>query len=845
MLVSRNWLHEYVNLESVNDEDLDRILTGLGLEVESVTKIAPLDDLLVVGEIVKADRHPNADTLQVCTVSTGGSENLQIVCGAANARAGIKVAVAQIGTLLPGNFKIKESKIRGEKSFGMLCSESELGLSEASEGILELDSSKPLGSKVNSFIKTGDSIFEISLTPNRSDCNGLIGIARDLAAKTGKPLNHPKPQTEVQDSLLVSNPVKVELHPNSGCERFAAVYISNIENGPSPLWLQKRLESAGMRPINMIVDITNYVMFEMNQPIHAYDERQVKGKSIFVRKGKSNETLTTIDKKVVEIDPSDIVICDAEGVIGLAGIMGGLNSEVKDDTKNIVVEIASFDPTCVRRTSKRHGFHTEASHRFERGVDIENILEVASRIIDLFVLCSQQTGKPQPSVSKTVLDIYPKVVKRPRIALRLDRARKILGLLSLTAETCIKHLTALEFKLIDRKDDRLLFEVPLWRVDVTREIDLIEEIARLESFDRIPYRMPVMEIAPLKENPFVRFTEDSKTLFAALGMTEVITYPFTSIGDYQNLLVSEEHPFHPSVELSNPLVQDHSWMQTTGIIGLLKATQRNHRFQRKGARLFEFGKAFHDFSSRKIDSEKFPSFSGLLIRPLHYTHRAFGEPGRPTEKQFASFILDFPFQKKNWAGAESAPSFFDAKQVVERLLKSFSVKNTSFSRPSPEELPFLHPTASAVLRSGTAILGWIGELHPKVAHTYGFEMTQSPVVCELDLESIYNAANQKAVIETETFEFPHALRDLAFTVEDSVSHSQIMNTLNTFKRKKYLISLELFDVFSGEGIPKGKKSMAYSLTFRAPGKTLQDQDVEKEIQSFMEHLTTDLGAIKR
>jgi phenylalanyl-tRNA synthetase beta chain len=499
----------------------------------------------------------------------------------------------------------------------------------------------------------------------------------------------------------------------------------------------------------------------------------------------------------------------------------------------------------VRRTSKRHGFHTEASHRFERGVDIENIQEVASRIIDLFVLCSQQTGKPQPSVSKTVLDVYPKVIKRPRIALRLDRARKILGLLSLTAETCIKHLTALEFKLIDRKDDRLLFEVPLWRVDVTREIDLIEEIARLESFDKIPYRMPIMEIAPLKENPFVRFTEEAKTLFAALGWTEVITYPFTSIGDYQNLLISEEHPFHPSVELSNPLVQDHSWMQTTGIIGLLKATQRNHRFQRKGARLFEFGKAFHDFSNKKIDHEKFPSFSGLLVRPLHYTNRAFGEPGRPTEKQFASFILDFPFQKKSWAGAESAPSFFDAKQVVELLLKSFSVKNPSFSRPSPEELPFLHPTASAVVKNGTAILGWIGELQPKVAHTYGFEMTQSPVVCELDLESIYNAANQKAVIETETFEFPHALRDLAFTVEDSVSHSQIMNTLNTFKRKKYLISLELFDVFSGEGIPKGKKSMAYSLTFRAAGKTLQDQDVEKEIQSFMEHLTTDLGAIKR
>ncbi len=845
MLVSKNWLNDYVDIAGLTDSDLDKILTGLGLEVEGIKTIAPLDDLLVVGEILKADRHPNADTLQICTVSIGGPEPLQIVCGASNARAGIRVVVAQIGSLLPGNFKIKESKIRGEKSFGMLCSESELGLSEASEGILELDSTYTIGSKINSTIKTGDSIFEISLTPNRSDCNGVIGIARDLAAKIGKPLIYPKSEAKIAESFLIPNPVKVELHPNSGCERFAALYISGIENGPSPRWLQKRIETAGMRPINLIVDITNYVMFEMNQPIHAYDERQVKGKSILVRKGRDAEKLTTIDKKVVDLESSDIVICDAEGAIGLAGIMGGLNSEVKDDTKNIIVEIASFDPTCVRRTAKRNAFHTEASHRFERGVDIENIIAVADRITDLFVLCSKQTGKRHPTFSKNVLDVYPKAVKRPRIALRLDRARKILGLFSLTADTCIKHLSALEFKLLDRKDDRLLFEVPLWRVDVTREIDLIEEIARLESFDKIPYRMPVMEIAPLKENPFIRFVDEAKTTLASLGMTEVITYPFTSHIDYQNLAITNDHPFHPSVELSNPLVQDHSWMQTTGIIGLLKATERNHRFQRKGARLFEFGKAFHNFSNREVDFDKFPSFNGIKRQPLHFTERAFSEASRPTERHLGTFLIDYPFQKKSWAKEELAPSFFDAKQIVDSLLKAFAIKDITYARPSPEELPFLHPTASAVLKKDSTVFGWLGELHPKVAHKFGFEITQVPVVCELDLEALFKAASEKAVIESETFEFPHALRDLAFTVDTSTTHGDIINSVQSFKRRKYLESIELFDVFIGEGIPEGKKSMAYSLTFRAPGKTLQDQDVEKELASFMEWLQTSMGAVKR
>jgi phenylalanyl-tRNA synthetase beta chain len=357
--------------------------------------------------------------------------------------------------------------------------------------------------------------------------------------------------------------------------------------------------------------------------------------------------------------------------------------------------------------------------------------------------------------------------------------------------------------------------------------------------------MPVMEIAPLKENPFIRFLDEAKITLASLGMTEVITYPFTSLIDYQNLTISHDHPLHPSVELANPLVQDHSWMQTTGLIGLLKATERNHRFQKKGARLFEFGKGFHSFSNRDVNFDKFPAFDGIRRRPLHFTDRAFSEASRPIERHLATFLLDYPFQKKSWSKHELAPSFFDAKQIVDSLFKAFAIKGITAVRPSSDDLPFLHPTSTAILKKDSTVFGWLGELHPKVAHQYGFDITQVPVVCELDLEAVFKEASEKAVIESETFEFPHALRDLAFTVEASTTHGDIIHAVHSFKRKKYLESIELFDVFSGEGIPEGKKSMAYSLTFRAPGKTLQDQDVEKELALFMDWLQTAVGAVKR
>ena len=844
MLVSKKWLCEYVDISEISDSELSQTLTSLGLEVEGISSTPELDDKLVVGQIISAERHPNADTLQVCSVNIGLDTPLSIVCGAANARAGIKVIVAQVGATLPGNFKIKESKIRGEKSFGMLCSEEEIGTATKSEGILELSNDKVVGHKVNSFIKTGDSVFEIGLTPNRSDCNGLIGIARDLSAKTGKKLNYPVIHQNATTKDLHKK-IKTTLEKNSGCDRLSVLYVENLEITDSPEWLKKRLETAGIRPINQIVDITNYVMLEMNQPIHAYDAKFVSDGHLIVRSGKVNEQLTTLDGKEIKLTPDDIIICDSKGPIGLAGIMGGQNSEIKNSTTEIFIEVASFDPARVRRSAKRFAFHTDASHRFERGIDIENIPQVARRIGNLIELCAAQLKLKTPGISYEVMDTYPKPLARPRIALRLERARKVLGLITLSSETCIKHLTALEFKLLDQKDERLLFEVPLWRVDVTREIDLIEEVARLESFDKIPYRIPTMEIAPTKENPFINFVDEAKTVLAISGLSEVITYPFTSKKEYEFLLIHELHPLFPSVELANPLVSDDSWMQTNGLPGLLKAIKRNHRHQKTGAQLFEVGKGFHDFSINSFDRTKFPVYGSLDRKPLHFSDRAQSEKGRPIERHIASFILDFPLQKKGWNWKEEKPTFFDGKAVVEAMLKCFGITGVTYRRPEASELPFLHPSASAVIMRGIDVLGWLGELHPKVAQNFELDLNQIPVVCELELEAIYTATQDKIKIKASQFEFPPASRDLAFTVEKHISHGDILNSLQSFNRRKYLEKIEIFDVFQGGQISPNKKSMAYSLQFRSPGKTLTDQEVEKEYNSFVEWLNHQVGAEKR
>ena len=846
MLLSRNWLENYVNVEDLSDDQIAGTLTDLGLEVEGKESVPPLHEKIVVGKITSAKPHPNADTLQICDVDIGSDEKLSIVCGAPNARKDIYVCVAQIGSILPGNFKIKPTKIRGEKSQGMLCSEKELEVSSEHEGIAEISSDFELGKKISEIFKTEDSIFEISITPNRGDCLGYLGIARDLAAKLKREVNLPKPCDPSYHAadLTTADNVNIEIQDQEASQRFVALYIQNVSIVPSPSWIQKRLEASGMRPINLIVDVTNYVMLEMNHPIHAYDERHVTGNKIIVRRARANDQLTTLDGNEIKLNESDILICDSEKPIGLAGIMGGENSEVRDDTKNIIVEVAEFDPGQIRKTSKRVSLHTEASHRFERGCDYSAIPKVARRVGDLILECSKELGLNIPKISKDLVDVNFGTPSPKIIALKVDRAKKLLGLVSLTKETCIEHLEALKFRLVDQKEDRLLFEIPSWRNDIVSSIDLIEEIGRLVGFDKIPYKLPKMNIRPNDENPYINFTETAKLALASSGLTEVILYPFVSGKQYNNMLISRAHPYYPSVELINPLSEEFNLLQTSQLAPMLTSTLNNRNKGARGSRMFQVGRGYLDSRCHDIP-DKFQSLRQIHRPSHHLTKKAKSEKNRPTERHFLSIVLDYPFTSSNWNVEERSPHFFDMKNICEKFFKTFGLVGFQYLPVNEDEFPFVHPKKSATIWKNDVFIGVLGELHPEGSMNIGLGIQQIPVICEIEIESLYDITSKQSHEISEQCSFPPALRDIALLVPEHVTHADFEAALSSFKRRKFLTKMSLFDVYQGQNVKSGYKSMAYSLALRSSKQTLKDAQIEKETGAFINHLRETLGAEQR
>ncbi|RZA18951.1 MAG: phenylalanine--tRNA ligase subunit beta, partial [Proteobacteria bacterium] len=594
MQVSWRWLNEYIDLKDITVEQLSKTLTSIGLEVEGIDEKKPLKGDVVVGKILSAVQHPNADKLRVCQVDAGDKEPLTIVCGAHNARAGIKVAVAKVGSELPGDFKIKESKIRGEKSVGMLCSGAELQLSSDSDGIIELPEGLSLGSSIADYFHMNDTIIEIGLTPNRSDCLGLIGLARDLAAKLDKTLKIPDEKSAKTDSSLKSEShISVKIHDAKDSARFTALYVADVRTIPSPQWLQRRLQYTGLRPINLLVDATNYVMLESGQPIHAYDERDISGKTLEVRRAKAGETLQSLDEQTRKLVDTDIVIADAKKAVGIAGIMGGANSEIKKDTTAIVIEVAHFNPSLVRKTSKRFALHTEASHRFERGIDIENTAWVARRVAALILSCTEEMKRnegldiPTPRIASTLVDQYPKTWEPKVIELRLPRLHAISGIKSLNTEQAAKILEKLGCKIATKNDNPLKVTPPSWRHDLEREVDLIEEVVRIFGYDQIPLTLPKVEMGVLAEHPLIDFIDLTKVALAQIGLHETISFPFMGTEDLDRLSISSEHPLSAAVKIINPLVEHHRLMRTTMIVGLIQALQQNRRNGLKGSRLFE------------------------------------------------------------------------------------------------------------------------------------------------------------------------------------------------------------------------------------------------------------------
>ncbi|NLV24058.1 MAG: phenylalanine--tRNA ligase subunit beta [Deltaproteobacteria bacterium] len=806
MNVTWNWLKDFVDCPYA-PEELAQRLTMAGLEVEGMRKFGEGMDSVIVACLVSVQPHPDAERLTLCRVQTGTDE-LQIVCGARNHKSGDLVALAQVGTVLPGDFKIKKSKIRGCESQGMLCSEKELGLAEESAGILILPPGLPLGQPVFEALGLKDVRFEIGLTPNRADCLSVLGVAREVAALSGTAVHFQRPVGPAGEGDIHSLTSVAVAEPEH-CPRYAARLIRGITIGPSPDWLARRLESIGLRSINNVVDVTNYVMMELGQPLHAFDFKRLRGRRILVRRAEEGDLFTTLDGRQHRLDSADLMICDGVGPVALAGVMGGENSEIGAATQDVLLESAYFNPQTVRRTSKRLGIHTEASHRFERGVDIDMTPLALERAAQL--ICETAGG----SAAAGAIDVYTPLPSRPPVPISVRRSNAILGI-DLDGERIGRLLSSIALNVEKdgaNPEDLLQVSIPPFRHDLEREIDLIEEVARLNGYEHIPVTLPAAGVDSWLVPETAAAAARIRTALTAAGFSEVINYSFVAPGCWDKILLSAEDPRRRAVPLLNPLTEDQSVMRTTLVPSLLDVVARNLSYRSRDLRLFE-------------------------LRPVFSPDNA--EEGNPaSEKLHLCFALCGRRAPEGWAQGNEPVDFFDLKGVAENLLELFAVEQAVFEAGAGE--PFLHPGKSALLRCGPGVAGYLGEVHPRVLGR--FDIDAPVLIGEIDLTAFL-----KAPVEEKKFRplsrFPNVQRDTAFVVDVTVSAQQVMDTVRS-AGARCLEESVLFDLYRGPGIAEGKKSMAVRVRYRSDEKTLTDEEVNRFHQKIVDALCGRLGAVIR
>ena len=782
MNVTYNWLKEFVDF-AATPEELAALLTMLGLEVESMEKLGEGLDDVVVALVEEKRQHPNADKLSLCRVNNG-KEILDIVCGAQNFKQGDTVALAQIGAVLPGDFKIKRSKIRGEESYGMLCSEKELGLADESAGIMVLPSSvAPLGTPVFTALGRKDTIFEIGLTPNRSDCLSVIGIARDIAAKLGLKLNYP--QSVLAESLeKVESIIGVTIENPELCPRYAARFISGCTIAPSPDWLVKRLNAIGIRSINNVVDVTNLIMMELGQPLHAFDCDRLSGKRIVVRTAKDGEQFTTLDNQQRVLTSADLVICDADQPVALAGVMGGLNSEIEETTTSILLESAFFKPSAIRKTSKRLGLHTESSHRFERGIDIDNVACALDRAASLI---AELAGG---ITAKGYLDVYPGKSDQAAIMFRPEKANELIGI-DLERDAIIDILLRLECRVSECADGSVTVVPPYYRIDIEREIDLIEEIARLNGYDKIPATMPIARVISDRPTRHQDIEKRVRDLLVNNGMTEIINFSFTSPDAAGKLLLSDDDPRRLAIKLANPLVDEQSVMRTTLLPGLLETTAKNLNFRSLDLKLFEMRRVY-----LPAEGDSMPREPLCIVGALTGSRDGDG-----------------------WSRPDELVDFFDAKGIVETVLDFLSIGGISWVTDSLE--PYFHPGKSCMVFAGRELIGSVGELHPTVHKNFEIER---PVFCfELDFEKLVKLSRTNKTI-TAPSRFPDSTRDIAMLVQEELSAAKIVECIRAEKSKE-IEHVQIFDVYRGKGVPEGHKSIAVRIRYRSFERTLAEEEI--------------------
>ncbi|MRR59179.1 MAG: phenylalanine--tRNA ligase subunit beta, partial [Deltaproteobacteria bacterium] len=681
MIVTYNWLKEFVDFD-LSPQELADLLTMLGLEVEGVRNVGGGLDEVVVAVVEEKSQHPNADKLSLCRVNNG-KETLAIVCGAQNFKAGDKVALAQIGAVLPGDFKIKRSKIRGEESCGMLCSEKELGLAAESEGIIILPAELPLGVPVFDALGLKDTIFEIGLTPNRADCLSVVGIAREIAAKIGTTVKYARPMVS-ESHIPISECAQVIVEDSDLCPRYTARYLACCSIGPSPAWLVRRLEAVGMRSINNVVDVTNYVLIEYGHPLHAFDADLLAGGKIVVRRAAEGECFMTLDGQERVLKAGDLTIRDGEKGVALAGIMGGENSEIRQETTNILLESAYFNPSAIRRTSKRLGLHTESSHRFERGADINILVTALDRAASLI---AELAGG---NVAVGAIDVYPSQLPSRTVRFRVEQCNKLLGI-QLTADEMVIIFNRLEFTVSVVEPGLLDVTVPTCRVDIEREIDLIEEVARLNGYNNIPVTMPKARVFSDRPTRHQRLEKQLRNVMVGQGFSEVVTFSFMAPGVLDKLLLAPDDQRRSVVRLRNPLVEEQSVMRTTLLPGLLEAAARNMNYRMLSLRLFELRRVYLPVEGQELPKE-----------PLHLAG-----------------IMTGARYREGWNQERQQVDFYDVKGVIEHILDEFVIGSVSFVQDRLDS--YFHPGKSCLILCGGDRLGSFGEIHPDVLNTFGID----------------------------------------------------------------------------------------------------------------------------
>lgn len=790
MRVSLEWLADYVEVPG-DVTELAHRLDMSGTKVEKIHRTEGTIEGIVVAEVALVEPHPNADNLSMVTVEVGGGESQRVVCGARNFAAGDRVALARVGSRIPG-MEITERKIRGEVSRGMLCSPAELGLSQDASGLLILQPDAPLGADVTQLLNLDDTVLELEITPNRGDCMSLIGVAREVAALYGTELRVPAPSGSGED---LAHGIEVEIADPEGCPRYVAGFVSGITVGPSPAWMAARLLTAGMRPISSVVDVTNYVMLEMGQPLHAFDASKVSGRRVIVRRAKEGEQLVTLDGITRDLAPSDLSITDPDKILALAGVMGGLDSEVTSSTSDVIIESAAFDSASVSFTSRRHNLRSEASARFERGTDIESVPAAAARAAELM---TQTGGRTAASPAEA----YPVIHARPTIVLRPERTTKLLGI-DIPAERQSDHLRSIGISTEDQ-GSQITAEIPGFRRDLQREADLIEEIARLEGFDKLPSTLP-----PSRGGGLSRPQAAERTLrrtLVALGITEAWTSSFMSGADLDDLSYPADHPARRLVEIENPMLDTEPALRSTLLPGLVRGAAHNLAHRAPGAALFEIARVYS------------PSEGDLAHEELTLAAVLAGER--------------WPH---SWRRPAARWDFYAARSLLTSALGALDIHDVALR--SFSGAPF-HPTRAAVLELQGAAVGALGEIHPDVCQRT--DLPEGSIAWEVSFDALTRALPPRPK-GGPLPRFPSIYLDLAVTLDEGIDAAKVTSVIVKAGRPE-VVAVRLFDVYRGEQIREGKKSLAYAVEMQDLERTLTDEDALAVRERILSALAERTGA---